>query len=186
MALYILLALIGVPLIEIATFIQVGDRIGLWATLAVVILTAILGTFLLRRQGMDTIRRAQMNLERGDMPLAQIFDGVFLLIAGVLLLTPGFVTDGVGFLLFIPQVRAALRHFLLKRLIQSGDFRVHGHDIHSEEELYRHTRGAAHHRETVIDGEFTVVEEDGEDDEKEGKKSGPTNSPSPGGGDKRQ
>ena len=108
MPLLILALFIGIPLLEIAVFIQVGDVIGLWPTLATVVLTAVLGVSLLKRQGLSVLGKAQKSLDRGEMPLRQVFDGACLLIAGALLLTPGFVTDTVGFLLLVPAVRDGL------------------------------------------------------------------------------
>lgn len=116
MALLLLAAFIGVPLIEIAVFIEVGGRIGLGPTLAVIVLTAMAGTYMLRLQGLVTLRRAQASLDRGELPLTEVFDGACLLVAGVLLLTPGFVTDAMGALLFLPPARALLRRLLAHRL----------------------------------------------------------------------
>ena len=106
MALLILLLFIAVPVIEIALFIQVGGVIGLWSTIGVVILTAMLGTALLRHQGLDTLRRVQESLAENRMPVVEMFDGLCLVMAGALLLTPGFMTDAFGFLLFVPPFRA--------------------------------------------------------------------------------
>ncbi len=117
---YIIAALVVVPIVEIAVFIGVGGAIGLWPTLAVVVATAIAGGALLRHQGLATLARARAALARNEMPLREVIDGVFLLAAGLLLLTPGFVTDGAGFLLFVPWVRAGLRAFLARRLVVSG------------------------------------------------------------------
>lgn len=111
-ALLLLLLFIGVPLLEIAVFIQVGDVIGLWPTLAIVVLTAVAGVYLLRLQGTATLMKAQASMQRGELPLAEVFDGACLLIAGALLLVPGFVTDSLGAVLFVPAVRRALRRFL--------------------------------------------------------------------------
>ena len=94
MAPIILLAFILVPIAEIAVFIQAGELIGLWPTIAAVILTAIIGTAMLRQQGIATLMRLRATVDRGEMPLREVFDGACLLIAGVLLLTPGFLTDG--------------------------------------------------------------------------------------------
>ncbi|WP_235830306.1 FxsA family protein [Algihabitans albus] len=102
-------AFIAVPLIEIAVFIQVGGLIGLWPTLAVVVITAVVGTWLLRLQGIATLNRARQQINRGAMPTHELFDGLCLVFAGALLLTPGFVTDAVGLALFVPAVRTALR-----------------------------------------------------------------------------
>jgi len=116
MAIILLAAFIGVPLLEIAVFIRVGGIIGLWPTLATVILTAMAGTWCLRAQGLATLARARAQLDRGALPARELFDGACLLIAGVLLLTPGFVTDGAGFLLFLPPVREFLRGLLARHL----------------------------------------------------------------------
>ncbi len=120
MAFGILITLIGVPLLEIAIFIRLGEAIGLWWTLGIIVLTAVVGTALLRWQGLDTLRRARAAFGRGQLPMAEVLDGLFLLIAGVLLLTPGFFTDVVGFSLFIPPIRA----LLLARIVQAGTRRA--------------------------------------------------------------
>jgi len=124
---YLLLAFIGIPLIEIALFIELGGAIGTPATIAIVIATAFLGAWMLRRQGVSTAQTAQAKLQRGEMPVEQAFDGIFLVFAGGLLLTPGFLTDAIGFSLFIPQVRAALRSRIVERAKRSGSFHMSGH-----------------------------------------------------------
>ena len=116
MGLIVLFAFIAIPLIEIGLFIQVGEQIGLWPTIFVVVVTAIIGTTLLRIQGLSALNRLQNSLNAGEAPLATVFDGFCLLAAGFLLLTPGFFTDGIGFLLFIPPVRTMLRKFLGRRV----------------------------------------------------------------------
>ncbi|HEY9078600.1 FxsA family protein [Magnetovibrio sp.] len=116
MALLLLAGFIGVPLIEIALFIQVGGAIGLWPTIAVVVLTAIAGTALLRHQGLSALTRLQDSLDRGEPPIDPVFDGFCLLAAGILLLTPGFFTDAIGFLLFTPPLRAALKRLIVSRM----------------------------------------------------------------------
>ena len=120
MAGYIFLGLLAIPLVEIGVFIEVGGRIGLWPTLATVVLTAVAGTGLLRHQGMATLARAHSSMRTGQVPLAELFDAVCLAVAGLLLLTPGFVTDITGGLLFVPQVRGTLRRLIARRLVQSG------------------------------------------------------------------
>lgn len=123
MPLIILGLFIAVPIIEIAVFIQVGGLIGLWPTIAIVVATAFAGTALLRQQGLATLRRAQDSMNRGEMPLAEVFDGACLLFAGALLLTPGFVTDATGLMLFLPPVRAWLRKAVVPALVRSGRVR---------------------------------------------------------------
>lgn len=116
MALWFLLAFIGVPLIEIALFIQVGGFIGLWPTIAIVIATAMAGTALIRRQGLNTLRRAQQEMDAQRLPVRELFDGVCLLFSGALLLTPGFLTDTIGFVLLVPPLRRRLGNYLWRVL----------------------------------------------------------------------
>jgi UPF0716 protein FxsA len=105
---WLFIALIGVPLIEIALFIEVGGWIGLWPTILLVIVTAVAGGWMLRRQGLGTLRRLQAELERGGDPSRPLAHGAMLLFAGALLLTPGFFTDAVGFTLLSPAARDRL------------------------------------------------------------------------------
>ena len=120
----LLIAFIGVPLIEIAVFIKIGGIVGLGPTLVIVVLTAVIGTALLRRQGLATLNRARQQMDQGSLPLAEIFDAICLLVAGAFLLTPGFVTDGLGALLLVPVVRLALRRFIGARVQMTN---MHGH-----------------------------------------------------------
>lgn len=103
-----------IPLIEIALFIGVGDEIGLLKTLLLCVLTAFIGGMLVRHQGLQTLFKAQNNLRTGAIPLTEIFDGFCIVIAGALLLTPGFFTDIIGFSLLVPQFRHIARGFLGK------------------------------------------------------------------------
>ena len=116
MALIILFALLATPVAEIAAFIEVGGRIGVWPTLGLVVVTAIVGTALLRYQGLRTLYKVQETLNRGALPVDEVFDGFFLVIAGALLLTPGFITDAVGLLLFAPPVRAAIKSLIRRNM----------------------------------------------------------------------
>jgi len=133
MGFVLLAAFIGVPLIEIALFIQVGGFIGLWPTIAVVIFTAVAGAALLRHQGLGALSRLQESLERGEAPLDPVFDGFCLLAAGMLLLTPGFFTDAIGFLLFTPPFRAALKRVITSRMMvyKENGGQSHWHSAHT-------------------------------------------------------
>jgi UPF0716 protein FxsA len=115
-ALILLAALIGVPLLEIALFIKIGGWIGLAPTLALIVLTAVIGAWMLRQQGLSVLMRAQRQLADGTLPVAEVFEGFCLVIAGALLLTPGFFTDAVGALLLIPTVRQALYRQVRQRV----------------------------------------------------------------------
>jgi UPF0716 protein FxsA len=105
-----------VPLTEIAVFVLVGSQIGVLATIALVILTAIAGSILLRWQGFAALTRIQKELAMHRVPGKELVQGVMVLLAGFLLLTPGFVTDSLGLLLFIPQVRDRVWKFLSSRV----------------------------------------------------------------------
>lgn len=111
--LFVLLLL--VPLVEIYFLIQVGQVIGAIPTIALVVFTALLGAMLLRFQGWTTLQRTRLALARGEVPALEMMEGVLLVVAGVFLLTPGFVTDALGFLLLVPPLRQALVRAFLRR-----------------------------------------------------------------------
>lgn len=118
----LLVAFIGLPLAEIAVFIEVGDQIGLGPTLALIVLTAVIGAAMLRHQGFAVLRRAQQQLDQGAVPVLEVFEGLCLLVAGALLLTPGFITDTLGVLLLLPPVR----HLLFRQVRRHVEVRVAG------------------------------------------------------------
>ena len=105
---WLFLIFVGLPIVEIALFIKVGGAIGLLPTLALVVLSAVIGTALVRWQGMQALGRLKASLEAGGDPRGPIAHGALILVAGVLLITPGFFTDILGLLLLIPAVRAQL------------------------------------------------------------------------------
>lgn len=105
---WLLAIFLAVPIIEIAIFIQIGGLIGLWPTLALVVVTAVAGTSLMRMQGLNALARLQSKIEAGDDPTGPIADGAMILVAGMLLLTPGFFTDALGLVLLVPGARATL------------------------------------------------------------------------------
>jgi len=104
----LLLLFIFVPILEIYLLISVGSVIGVLPTVMLVIITAILGTYLLRAQGLATLHKLQHALNEGQSPTRTLLEGILLLIGGVLLLTPGFFTDAVGFLCLLPVSRGLL------------------------------------------------------------------------------
>jgi UPF0716 protein FxsA len=112
---WFLLLFIVMPIVEIAILLRVGDALGWLPTLAIVVITAVLGTSMLRQQGMATLARARERMGAGQMPAQQLLEGVLLLIGGVLLLTPGFVTDAFGFACLIPLSRRWLAAQLVAR-----------------------------------------------------------------------
>ena len=111
------IALLGIPILEIAVFIQVGSLIGVFPTLAMIFVTAVIGTSLLRYQGFSLLTRIRAEMDAGRIPGAELGHGAMILVAGVLLLTPGFVTDTIGFLLFVPAIRSALWRFIARHVV---------------------------------------------------------------------
>ena len=108
MILIFLLLLIALPIAEIALLLKIGAGLGFVTTLAAVIFTAVLGAYLVRQQGISTLTKVRQETDAGRMPATEMAEGVLLLIAGVVLLTPGFITDFFGFALLIPAVRRGL------------------------------------------------------------------------------
>lgn len=123
---YLFLLFVIMPIAEIAVLLQVGGAIGGWTTLGIVVLTAIIGTAMLRHQGLATLNKAQQRMNQGEMPAQQMLEGLLLLIGGVLLLTPGFITDFFGFCTLIPISRQFLANQLAKRTIGAGSVFVGG------------------------------------------------------------
>ncbi|MHA1567524.1 MAG: FxsA family protein [Alphaproteobacteria bacterium] len=148
MGVVILLILIAVPLVEIGVFISVGGAIGLWPTIAIVVGTAIAGTLLLRQQGLATLMRARQELAQQRMPVQELFDGACLLVAGALLLTPGFVTDGIGFALMLPPLRALIGRWLWRLVERSGKVNMDVDGGHA-------SMGG---KEPIIEGDYETVD----------------------------
>ncbi len=111
----LLLAFIAVPIAEIYVITQVADGLGWWPTLALVLVVSVVGAWLVKYEGLGVLGRVERRLSRGEVPGREIVDGVLILVGGALLLTPGFITDGVGVALLLPPVRALLRGSLARR-----------------------------------------------------------------------
>jgi len=144
---------LAIPLIEIALFIQIGGLIGLWPTLGVVILTAILGTWLVRAQGALALGQLRGSFNELRDPTEPLAHGAMILLAGALLLTPGFFTDFCGFALLIPAVRAAAFRFLRARIS------VQGFSYGSKPPRATTERYPGDDKGPVIDGDYHEVEE---------------------------
>lgn len=108
--------LLLVPTLEIAIFVRVGQAIGVWGVVALVVLAALSGAALLRHQSIGVIRRLDRDLKQGRMPDAGLFDGVLIVVGAILLILPGFLTDVIGLLLMIPLVRRLVRKFFKSRV----------------------------------------------------------------------
>jgi UPF0716 protein FxsA len=176
MGLLLLAAFIVVPIIEIALFIEVGGRIGLWSTLGLVVLTAIVGTWLLRAQGLAVLMRARTELDGGRLPARELFDGACLLVAGAFLLTPGFFTDGLGFLLLFPPVRLILRQYFAKRMTLHME--TYGPQGRRAPGSQRRPGGPTPEGDGVtIDGSYQDVTESAESDKRDDAKEKPGEPP---------
>jgi len=112
----LMLAFIAVPLVELAILIKIGQYLGVMGTLGVVVLTGLLGSVLAASQGSRALRQIREDMMAGRMPAQSILDGALVLAAGLLLLTPGLLTDSVGFFLLLPPGRRLLRRLLTRRL----------------------------------------------------------------------
>ncbi|NNL99428.1 MAG: FxsA family protein, partial [Gammaproteobacteria bacterium] len=109
-------ALIAIPLLEVYLLIEIGSRIGALSTVALIVATAVLGAFLLRQQGLSTLARVRGSVDRGELPAIELIEGVILLLTAVLLLTPGFFTDAIGFAALMPPLRRQLAQSLAARM----------------------------------------------------------------------
>lgn len=130
------LLFIIVPIIEISVLMQVGEWLGAWPTVAIVIVTAWLGAKNVRQQGIATLNSVQTKMAQGQMPSDEIVTGLLLLVAGVTLITPGFVTDAFGLLLLVPFVRKSLVAVVQKHMVsvntQQSSFGFHSQQFHQE------------------------------------------------------
>ncbi|APG48780.1 FxsA family protein [Phaeobacter porticola] len=153
---YLFLAFLMVPIIEIALFIQVGGAIGLWLTLAIVVLTAVLGTWLVRTQGRLALGQLRSSFEQLNDPTEPLAHGAMILVSGALLLTPGFFTDAVGFALLVPQVRMAVYRYLRSKMtiarFQMGPGSMHTRSYPGDNS----SKGQG----DVIDGEYQDVSQE--------------------------
>ena len=135
---FLFLLFLAVPIIEIWFLIQIGSVIGVGRTILVVIATALAGAWLVRSQGLAILRRIQQETALGRVPTHDMFESLMLLIAGAVLLTPGFFTDAIGFALLIPPVRAMISRYIIERGV-----------IHMTQQA-----NAPRDRSQVIDGDY--------------------------------
>ncbi len=157
----LLLLFLLLPIAEIATFIEVGDWIGAGPTVGLVILSAILGSVLIRWQGLSVLKRAQAAAERGESPVGAVFEGFCVVVAGLLLIIPGFLTDIVGILLFVRPIRNALGRWLFDRMKGVASYQMGGRTWSSGGPAG--PQGGPAHRPPpgVIDVDYQEVDPDG-------------------------
>ncbi|RUO24102.1 hypothetical protein CWE09_13240 [Aliidiomarina minuta] len=159
----LLLLFIVLPIIEIAVLLQIGSWLGGWTTLFLIILTAVAGASLVRQQGMQNWMRAQQRMASGEMPGIEMANGILIFVAGIVLITPGFVTDAVGLLLLLPVTRAPIARALMKKLLVRGGQPGAGGFAHFQFQQRRQSGqqspfgrqpGQQDKDGTVIDGEY--------------------------------
>ena len=144
----LILLFIIVPIAELAVIIQVGQQIGVWWTIGILVADSILGSMLMRSQGRAAWRRFNVALQSGRPPAREVLDGVLVIFGGALLLTPGFITDIFGLVFLLPPTRALVRRVLVRRF--------------ADRMIASATRGQpAGRRPDVVDGTAVDVEPDG-------------------------
>ena len=145
-----------VPIIEITVLMQVGALLGVWPTVAIVIITAWLGAKYVKQQGVATLQSVQTKMAQGQMPSDEIVGGLLLLVAGIVLVTPGFVTDIIGLLLLVPVVRKTITQQVQQHVNVSGAA-ANGGSFHTQSSSVNDNpfeQHINHHQGKTIDGEF--------------------------------
>ena len=154
-------ALIALPLLELALLIKTGQLLGFWPTFAMVVGAGLLGALILSRQGWSVVRRTRAALAHGRPPVMPVVDGMFLVLAGALLITPGFLTDVVALLLLIPPVRHGLARWGVRRVVRQAQLagvNVFGARIGGEAKPAEPEKGSGP-AGPVIEGEFERLDE---------------------------
>ena len=151
----LLILFVVMPIVEMIVILKVASYIGGWSTIGLVVLTAVVGMALLRRQGLSTLMSAQQKMETGEMPLKEMVDGIFLAVGGALLLTPGFVTDTIGFCCLLPGIRQLLIGYVLRHVVSGVKV-----SVHTQSASY----GAGQRKNSdIIDGEYHHCDQDDPD-----------------------
>jgi len=157
--LFLLFAIL--PIIEIALLIHVGDIIGGWNTVALVILSAFIGAYFVKREGINTLQTAQAKMQRNELPGKELVDGLMLVVAGVLLVTPGFITDIFGFLFALPGTRHVLaaqvsKHMKMRVVTagSAGGFHQQHNPFEQASNPFEQ-RSKPSQEEDVIEGEYS-------------------------------
>jgi len=145
---YLLIIFIILPIIEISIFIQVGGFLGTFNTILIIFLTAAVGVYFVRQQGFRTFQKISSELQNQQIPVQGMFDGLVILVAGILLVTPGFLTDIIGFLGLVPQTRVFLLGIIKKIFLQRYS------NVHKQ---YKKDM------DETIDGDFIEIEDDNEE-----------------------
>ena len=149
------------PIVEIALLINVGEQIGGWNTVGLVILTAFVGAYFVRQEGLATLMQAQRKLQTGGVPGQEMAEGLLLVVAGVLLVTPGFITDGIGFLFSLPFTRPAIAGYLLKHLSVNMVAGQANAGFHHQQYHQQHWHAEQQNQQQgdIIEGEFEAKDD---------------------------
>ena len=172
----------ALPILELALLVKLGQEIGFWWTMALIVATAMTGAFVIHRQSLSTLQRAMNDMQQGSPPLGPVMDGAFLVVAGVLMVTPGLISDCIGLALLVPPMRHWIAARILNSIMNSPGVRivVFGEESYrvSERDDPRADRGRDARRRSdgeVIEGEFERLDErtiDAEKNKDRGKNSG--------------
>ena len=149
-----LLIFVVIPLVELGIFAAVSGHIGLGTALLFALFTAILGGSLVRMQGMQTIMSMRGSMDKGQMPMSELFDGFCIVAAGALLITPGFLTDAIGFSLLVPPFRSFLKHIIKNHTNWSMGAQGFASSGFSSRKP---------HDPTIIEGEYENLDNDDQD-----------------------
>lgn len=148
---FLFLIFVIVPLAEMMLLFEVADRIGGLSTLGLVVLTAVIGVQILKRQGLSTLLRANQRLQEGQLPAQEIVEGMLLAAAGALLLTPGFITDTLGFIFLTGPLRRPIARWVITRgVVQAG----------GSQSFFFWSGRAGDDGDRVVEGEFTEIRND--------------------------
>lgn len=152
------LSLIAVPVLELALLIKIGQRIGVWATVALVMATAFAGILIISQQSFTVLRKTLEAASEGRPPVMPVMDGLFLMLAGALLLTPGLITDALALLLLVPPIRRVIARWSIGHLV------VHARDLGADDDPAPARAETARPRQgsqdgPIIEGEFERLDE---------------------------
>jgi UPF0716 protein FxsA len=154
------------PVAELMILIKVGGLIGILPTVGLILSTAFIGATMLRRQGIETLMRANQRLQEGQIPAVEVFQGFLLALGGAFLLTPGFITDALGFALLLPRIRASLGRHLMRSMANNSGVRFYsgfesGFEPASQSayqpEAAAGTASKSASQQEIIEGEFEEV-----------------------------
>jgi len=132
----LIILFIGLPLLELAILVKLGEMLGFWPTIGLVVVTGFLGAYLARLQGFWIFGRIQRELAAGRMPASELVDGLLILVGGIVLLTPGLLTDLFGFILLVPWARTQIKTWLMAKftnIVKTGQGGVFIHEIRSSQ-----------------------------------------------------